>query len=61
MTSSPYPDNITEDNLLDSVREMSRLREVEDLSDFQNLNNRFVLGRGRFLNFIIFNFNAPII
>ncbi len=48
MTTSSYPDSITKDNLLETVVEMSRLREIEDISDFQNLNNRFVAGRGLF-------------
>lgn len=51
MTSSLYPE-IRDDDDIDRLRrafqEISRLRRDEDISDFQNLNNRFVLGRGLF-------------
>lgn len=48
MTTTQYPEFRTEDDILPGLQEIRRLREYEDISDFQNLNNRFVLGRGRF-------------
>jgi len=55
MTTSIYPTtrNLgnTEKTLLEVVnnlQEIARLRETEDISDFNNLDERFVLGRGRF-------------
>ncbi len=49
MTTSQYPSLITEDNVIETLQEMVRLREDEDISDFTNLPNRFVSGRGLFL------------
>ena len=47
MTQSQYP-IVTEDNIIDVLREIIRLRESEDISDFSNLTERFVSGRGLF-------------
>lgn len=46
MTSSLYPEVRDESDILDALIEIVRLRETEDLSDFENLTQRFVLGRG---------------
>lgn len=46
MTSSLYPEVRDESDILDALVEIVRLRETEDLSDFENLTQRFVLGRG---------------
>lgn len=51
MTSSLYPDippELTLEEVRDILAEIVRLREQEDISDFTNLNNRLVRGRGRF-------------
>jgi hypothetical protein len=48
MTTSLYPITSTLDDVVSNLQEISRLREQEDISDFQNLNNTFVVGRGRF-------------
>ena len=48
MTSSLYPETRDEKDVVSSLQEMARLRETEDISDFQNLNQRFVSGRGLF-------------
>ena len=48
MTSSLYPETRDEDDVVNTLQEIARLRETEDIGDFQNLNNRFVLGRGLF-------------
>ena len=48
MTSSPYPETVVEEDVINTLQEMARLREEEDISDFQNLTQRFVLGRGLF-------------
>jgi hypothetical protein len=51
MTTSLYPDiGVLEslEEVQEILAEIVRLREQEDISDFTNLNSRFVLGRGRF-------------
>lgn len=48
MTQSLYPHVVDETDVVEAIREIARLREDEDISDFQNLNERFVLGRGLF-------------
>lgn len=51
MTSSLYPDvGVIEtlEEVQEILAEIVRLREQEDVSDFDNLSNRFVFGRGRF-------------
>ncbi|HUV84254.1 MAG TPA: hypothetical protein VMV86_01010 [Methanosarcinales archaeon] len=48
MTQSLYPETRNEDDIIRTLQEIARLRETEDISDFQNLNQRFVLGRGLF-------------
>lgn len=48
MTSSSYPETINEEDVIPTLQEIARLRELEDISDFQNLTQRFVLGRGLF-------------
>ena len=48
MTTSQYPSIITETNVVETLQEIVRLREDEDVSDFTNLPNRFVSGRGLF-------------
>jgi len=48
MTSSLYPLTTIEAEIIPTLQEIARLRESEDISDFTNLNNRFVLGRGLF-------------
>ena len=49
MTSSLYPEVRDESDILDALIEIVRLRETEDLSDFENLTQRFVLGRGIYI------------
>ncbi len=48
MTQNIYPTVKDEKDVLRALQEIVRLRETEDISDFQNLNNRFVTGRGLF-------------
>lgn len=48
MTSSLYPETNDEKDVVKNLQEIARLRESEDISDFQNLDNRFVAGRGLF-------------
>ncbi len=48
MTSSLYPETRDENDVVNTLQEIARLRETEDISDFQNLTQRFVLGRGLF-------------
>lgn len=55
MTTSLYPDVIegkntkeTLDNIVELLYEVVRLRDQEDISDFNNLPQRFVRGRGLF-------------
>lgn len=55
MTQTVYPEVILVDNneenielLYDAYQEVTRLREQEDISDFTNLEQRFVRGRGLF-------------
>ena len=48
MTESLYPYVRDEKDVVSALQEISRIREDEDIGDFTNLNNRFVLGRGRF-------------
>ena len=48
MTTTPYPSITTEANILEALQEIVRLRQDEDISDFNNINNRFVSGRGLF-------------
>lgn len=50
MTTSTYPEVRNEEDVVPALQEIVRLREDEDISDFTNLNNRFVLGRGRFIS-----------
>lgn len=63
MTTSLYPDTanlpdnydiddvaLTLRDAIDNLQEIARIRETEDISDFANLNQRFVLGRGRFVS-----------
>lgn len=45
MVTSPYPFINSQEEVLDFIKEITRLREVEDLQDFTNLNQRFVTGR----------------
>ena len=48
MTQSLYPSVVSEEDVIPALQEIQRLREDEDISDFLNLNQRFVAGRGRF-------------
>jgi len=45
MTRTPYPSAFTNEELLNSYKEVQRLREAEDIPDFTNLNQVFVSGR----------------
>lgn len=45
MTQTTYPDTFTESDIIRNLKEISRLREIEDIPDFTNLPNRFVSGR----------------
>ena len=45
MTQSTYPIVETADDLIGFAKEITRLREVEDVPDFTNLTQRFVSGR----------------
>lgn len=48
MTSSLYPQTRDEKDIIPTLQEIARIREAEDISDFLNLDNRFVAGRGLF-------------
>ena len=48
MTTTLYPLTTIEEDIIPNLQEISRLRESEDISEFDNLVNRFVLGRGLF-------------
>lgn len=48
MTQTLYPAVREEKDLVRAFQEIARLREDEDISDFQNLSQQFVLGRGLF-------------
>lgn len=48
MVSSLYPETRNEEDVVKNLQEIARLREQEDISDFDNLPNRFVRGRGLF-------------
>lgn len=48
MTQSLYPEVRDEQDVVQALQEIARLREVEDISDFRNLKQQFVSGRGRF-------------
>jgi hypothetical protein len=51
MTTSLYPDVFeiqSFEDVKEILSEIVRLREHEDVSDFTNLNQRFVRGRARF-------------
>jgi len=61
MTQSPYPEVRTEEDMLPALQEIRRLREQEDISDFTNLNNRFVLGRGRFTSRVAPSSNSDVL
>jgi len=61
MTSSLYPIVNDEEDVLDAVQEMVRLRQDEDISDFQNLTERFVLGRGRFTSRVAPTSNSDVL
>lgn len=50
MTQSLYPNVRNQDDVVPALQEIIRIRETEDISNFQNLNNRFVLGRGLLLS-----------
>lgn len=45
MTSSNYPYVRDEKELLSAYQELQRLREVEDIPDFENLDQIYVSGR----------------
>lgn len=45
MTTTPYPLVSSTQDILDFVKEITRLREIEDIPDFTNLTQRFVSGR----------------
>lgn len=45
MTSSIYPDTDNMADVVGNLKEISRLREIEDIPDFTNLVNVFVSGR----------------
>lgn len=48
MTTSLYPSISREEDIIPALQEITRLRETEDISDFDNLPQRFVSGRGLF-------------
>ena len=48
MTTSLYPETRIETDIIPTLQEIARLRETEDISDFSNLPQRFVSGRGLF-------------
>ena len=48
MTTSLYPETRDEKDVIPNLQEMARIRQDEDISDFSNLDNRFVKGRGLF-------------
>jgi len=55
MATELYPDISTElttekqvESILSWIEEVNRLRENEDISDFDNLTNRFITGRRGF-------------
>lgn len=45
MPRSQYPIVRNVQDLLDFAKEITRLRQIEDIPDFTNLKNRFVSGR----------------
>ncbi len=45
MTRNTYPDTNTIDDVIANLKDISRLREVEDIPDFTNLVNVFISGR----------------
>lgn len=48
MTRTTYPDTFRDSDIIKSLNEISRLREIEDIPDFTNLPNVFVSGRTTF-------------
>jgi len=48
MTTTLYPEVLFDRDIIPALQEIARIRENEDVSEFENLNNRFVAGRGRF-------------
>ena len=48
MTQTPYPLVTSEKDIFNFVKEVTRLREIEDIQDFTNLDQRFVSGRTTF-------------
>ena len=45
MTTNLYPETKKDSDVVKNLQEIERIRE-EDIANFQNLNQRFVLGRG---------------
>jgi len=61
MTSSLYPFTDSEEDILDTLKEMARLRDSEDISDFENLPQRFVSGRGLFTTRVAPSSNSDVL
>ena len=61
MTTSVYPTVTKEDDIIPALQELQRLREDEDISDFQNLTQRFVFGRGLFTTRVAPSSNSDIL
>ena len=45
MTRSLYPIVNSQDDVIDALKEIVRVRQEEDIPDFTNLNQEYVLGR----------------
>lgn len=45
MTRTTYPDTFRDSDIIQNLKEISRLREIEDIPDFTNLPNVFISGR----------------
>ena len=56
-----YPDVSDEEDILDTLREIVRLRQVEDVADFDNLPQRFVSGRGLFTTRVAPSSNSNVL
>ena len=48
MSTRLYPETRFEQDIIPNMQEIARIRETEDIPDFENLAQFFVAGRGRF-------------
>ncbi len=61
MTSSFYPSVDKEEDIIPALQEIQRIREDEDISEFLNLNQRFVFGRGLFTTRVAPSSNSDVL